>query len=178
VRRKRQNSFKFEKGPDGKPVKTPLDPAESAAAQDNSNRGGRLKQHIVAKRKEEYKEYADQMKELAQHYVPPDKDAIQAAYAKGDISIVPGGGLPGEVRLVIQNYYKPGDKVTLRFDKNQKQLAAISVAAWMDNPQDGMNLTVAFGKLPDGTNHVSSVTVEGVAKQLTVNTANSSCQKL
>jgi hypothetical protein len=167
---KKTEHFKVQQGPDGKPVKTPLDPQEPAAQQAS---GGRLKQRVVAKKKEEYKEYADQMKELASHYVPPEKEAIQEAYAKGNISVV-----PGEINLVIQNYYKPGDKVTLRFDKNQKQLAAISVASWMENPQDAMNLTVAFGKLPDGTNHVSTVTVEGVAKQLTVNTANSDYQKL
>lgn len=171
---KKTEHFEVRQGPDGKPVKTSLDPPEAPQAAS----GGKLKQRIVAKKKEEYKEYADQMKELAAHYIPPDKDAIQEAYAKGNIAIIPGGGLPGEIRLVIQNYYKPGDKVTLRFDKNQKQLAAISVASWMDNPQDAMNLTVTFGKLPDGTNHVSTVTVEGVAKQLTVNTANSDYQKL
>jgi hypothetical protein len=171
---KKTEHFEVRQGPDGKPVKTPLDPQEAPQA----NSGGRLKQRIVAKKKEEFKEYADQMKELASHYIPPDKDAIQSAYAKGDIAIVPGGGVPGEVKIVIHNYYKPGDTVTLRFDKNQKQLQAISVASWMDNPQDAMNLTVAFGKLPDGTNHVSTVSVEGVAKQLTVNTANSDYQKL
>jgi hypothetical protein len=171
---KKTEHFQVRQGPDGKPVKTPLD-AEPAAQEAS---GGRLKQRIVAKKKEEYKEYADQMKELASHYIPPDKDAIQEAYAKGNIAIIPGGGIPGEINLVIQNYYKPGDKVTLRFDTKQKQLAAISVNSWMDNPQDVMNLTVAFGKLPDGTNHVSTVTVEGVSKQLTVNTANADYQKL
>jgi hypothetical protein len=171
---KKTEHFEVRQGPDGKPVKTPLDPA--AASQAPS--GGRLKQRIVANKKEEYKEYADQMKELASHYVPPDKDAIQEAYAKGNIAIIPGGGLPGEVKIVIHNYYKPGDTVTLRFDKNQKQLQAISIASWMDDPKDAMNLTVTFAKLPDGTNHVSTVSVEGVSKQLTVNTANSDYQHL
>jgi hypothetical protein len=66
--------------------------------------------------------------------------------------------------------------VTLSFDKNQKQLQAIS--SYMDDPKDVMNLTVAFGRLPDGTNHVSTTTVEGVSKQLTVNTTNSDYKKL
>jgi hypothetical protein len=161
-------------GPDGKPVKTSLDPPAPAQQQT----GGRLKQHIVEKKKEEYKEYADQMKEPAQHYIPPDKEAIENAYAKGNISIIPGGGLPGEIKLVIRNYYKPGDTVTLRFDKNQKQLQAISVASWMDTPQDVMNLNVAFGRLPDNTSHVSTVSIAGVSKQLTVNTANSDYRKM
>ena len=41
-----------------------------------------------------------------------------------------------------------------------------------------MNLTVAFGRLPDGTNHVASTTIEGVSKQLTINTTNSDYRKL
>jgi hypothetical protein len=167
--------FQVREGADGKPVKTSLD---SPAAQDSGNKGGRLKQRIVAKKKEEYEEYADRMKELTQHYIPPDKDAIQDAYAKGNIAIIPGGNIPGEIKLVIHNYYKQGDTVSLRFDKNQKQLQAISVASWMDDPKDAMNLMVDFGRLPDGTNHVSNVTVEGVSKQLTVNTTNSDYRKL
>jgi len=175
---KKTEHFQVHQGPDGKPVKTSLDPAAPAAQQASGGRGGRLKEHVVEKKKEEFKEYADQMKELAQHYVPPDKDAIQEALQKGNISIVPGGDLPGESKLVIHNYYKNGDSMTLRFDKNQKQLQAISIASYMDNPQDAMNLTVVFGRLPDGTNHVSTTTIEGVSKQLTVNTTNSDYQKM
>jgi hypothetical protein len=172
---KKTEHFEVRQGPDGKPVKTPLDPPDDSAQQPQ---GGRLKQRIVAKKKEEYKEYADKMKELAGHYVPPDKDAIQAAYAKGDIEIIPGGDIPGEVKLVIHNYYKQGDSVTLRFDKNQKALQGISIATWIDDPKDVMNLNVGFGKLPDGTNHVATVSLEGVSKQLTVNTANSDYKKM
>jgi hypothetical protein len=174
---KKTENFQVHQGPDGKAVKTSLD-AAPAAQQASGGRGGRLKEHVVEKKKEEYKEYADKMKELAQHYVPPDKDAIQEAVQKGNVSIVPGGDVPGEVKLVIHNYYKDGDAVTLRFDKNQKQLQGISIASYMDDPKDVMNLTVAFGRLPDGTNHVSTTTIEGVSKQLTVNTTNSDYQKM
>lgn len=41
-----------------------------------------------------------------------------------------------------------------------------------------MKLTVAFGQLPDGTNHVATLTVQGIAKKLTVNSSNSDYQKL
>jgi hypothetical protein len=41
-----------------------------------------------------------------------------------------------------------------------------------------MNLNVAFGRLPDGTNHVATVTIEGVSKKLTINTANSDYRKM
>jgi hypothetical protein len=67
---KKQEHFQVRLGPDLKPQKTSLDPPTEAAAPS----GGRLKKHIVEKKKEEYKDYADQMKALAQQYVPPDKD--------------------------------------------------------------------------------------------------------
>ena len=171
---KKVEHFEVRQGPDGKPVKTPLDPQEAQQAP----QGGRLRQRIVAKKKEEFKEYADQMKELTQHYIPPDKDAISDAYAKGNIAIIPGGAIPGLIKIVIHNYYKPADTVTLNFNKGQKQLTSISVASWMDDPKDAMNLNVSFDRLPDGTNHVSNVSVEGVSKQLTVRTANSDYRKM
>ncbi len=55
---KKQEHFKVRLGPDLKPQKTSLDPPTDAAAPS----GGRLKQHVVEKKKEEYKDYADQIK--------------------------------------------------------------------------------------------------------------------
>ncbi len=170
---KKQQHYQVQTGPDGKPQKTSLDSAP-AAQPESSGRGGRLKQRVVEKKKEEYEDYAEQMKALAQQYIPPDKDLIQAAYAKGNISMTPE---PGGAKLVIHNYVKPGDSMTLTIDKEQKQLQSIQIASYMDGPSDGMNLTVTFARLPDGTNHVSSTRIEGVSKQLTVATQNANYQK-
>jgi len=169
---KKQEHFQVRLGPDGKPQKTSLDPPPEPPS------GGRLKKHVVEKKKEEYKEYADQMKELAQQYVPPDRDLIQKAYALGNISLIPGGGLPSEIKIVFHNYLKPQDSMTLIFDKEQKQLLSLQIASYMDDPKDAMNLTVQFSRLPDGTNHVSSVVIDGVSKQMNVATQNSNYQHL
>lgn len=174
---KKTENFQVKQGPDGKPVKTSLD-APAAPPQQPSGRGGRLKEHVVEKKKEEYKDYADQMKELASHYVPPDKEDIQAAQAKGNIEIIPGGSVPDQIKLVIHNYYKQGDSVTLTLDKAKKQLQSIAIATYMDDPKDAMNLTVTFDRLADGTNHVASTTIDGVSKQLKVSTTNSDYQRL
>jgi len=169
---KKQEHFQVRLGPDGKPQKTSLDPPAEPPS------GGRLKKHIVEKKKEEYKEYAEQMKVLAQQYIPPDKEMIQQAYAQGNISIIPGGGLPSEIKLVFHHYVKPQDSMTLIFDKAQKQLLSLQIASYMDDPKDAMTLTVEFSRLPDGTNHVSNVTMNGVSKQLNLATQNSNYQHL
>ena len=43
---------------------------------------------------------------------------IQQSYQQGNIMMGPEGA-PGEFRLVISNYIKQGDKMTLVVDKNQ-----------------------------------------------------------
>jgi hypothetical protein len=166
---KKQEHFQVRLGPDLKPEKTSLDPPPPPPS------GGRLKQHVIAKKTEEYKEYADQMKALAQQYVPPDKDLLQQAYAQGNIMMGPVGA-PNEIQLVIHNYLKPQDSMTLVFDKAQKELLRVQIASYMDDPKDAMNLTVQFSRLPDGTNHVSNLVIDGVSKQLNIAIQNANYQ--
>jgi len=177
---KKQEHFQVRIGPDGKPQKTSLDPPAPAEASDQGGgrRGGRLKEHVVEKKKEEYQDYANQMKTLAQQYVPPDKDKLQAAYQQGNVTLGPAAGDPNDIQLVIKNYVKPQDSMTLLFDKSKKQLLSLKVASYMDDPKDAMNLTVQFDRLPDGTNHVSSTVIDGVSKQLNIAIQNSNYQHL
>ena len=177
---KKQEHFQVRIGPDGKPQKTSLDPPPPAQASDQGGgrRGGRLKEHVVEKKTEEYQDYAQQMKALAQQYVPPDKDKLQQAYQQGNVTLGPAAGDPNDVQIVIKNYVKPQDSMTLLFDKSKKQLLSLKVASYMDDPKDAMNLTVQFDRLPDGTNHVSSTAIDGVSKQLNVATQNSNYQHL
>jgi hypothetical protein len=167
---KKQEHFQVRLGPDGKPQKQSLDPPPEPPS------GGRLKKHIVEKKKEEYKDYADQMKALTQQYVPPDKDMLQQAYAQGNITLGSTAGDPNEFQLIIHNYLKPRDSMTLVFDKVQKGLVRLQIASYMDDPSDAVNLTVQFSRLPDGTNHISNLVIDGVSKQLNIAIQNSNYQ--
>jgi hypothetical protein len=171
---KKAEHFQVRVGSDGKPQKTSLDPSPQAQAEPGTPRG-RLRQRIIEKKKEEYEDCAEQMKALVQRYVPPDKDAIQEAFSKGNVSFTP---LAGEVKIAIQNYAKPNDSMTIFFNREKKQISSIKIATYMDDPTDAMNLQVQFSSLPDGTSHVSGTTVEGVRKQLTIRTQNSDYRKL
>jgi len=170
---KKQEHFQVRLGPDGKPQKTSLDPPA-----DTPDSGGRLKRHIVEKKKEEYKDYADQMKTLAQQYVPPDPELLQQAYQQGNITLGTVAGMPNELQLVIHNYLKPQDSLTLVFDKTQKELLQVQIASYMDDPKDAMKVTVQFSRLPDGTNHISNMVIDGVSKQLNIAVQNSNYQHL
>jgi hypothetical protein len=167
---KKVQHFQVRLGPDLTPQKTSLDPpAESPS-------GGRLKRRVVAKKKEEYTDYANRMKALAQQYVPPEGDLLQQAYTRGNVLIGPTGSAPDEIQLVIHNYLKPQDSMTLILDKSQKQLLRVQITSYMDDPKDAMNLTVQFSRLSDGTNHVSNLVIDGVSKQMNIAIQNSNYQ--
>jgi hypothetical protein len=68
--------------------------------------------------------------------------------------------------------------MTFVFDTARKVVLSIQVSSYLSDPQDAVTLSAQFAQLPDGTNHVSNMDVNGVSKQLTVNDQNSNYQKL
>ena len=171
---KKEEIYNVQLGPDGKPQKTPVDP--SSVSDDDRKRRG-LRGRIIEKKTEEYQEYAQSIKTLIQQYVPPDKDMIQQAYQQGNIMMGPVGA-SGEVKLVISNYIKQGDNMTLVVDKAQMSLLSLSIATYLSDPSDAVNVSVQFSRLPNGPNHVSSETINGVSKQLTIAVQNTNYQHM
>jgi hypothetical protein len=170
---KKQKRFLVRLGPDGKPQKTEIDP------QDQSS-GGRkhgLKHRIAEKKKAEYEDYAKQIAALAQDYARPDPERLQQLFQQGNI-MLGSAGAPRMVKIVIHNYLKQGDSVTLIFSEAQKALESIAVSSYLDNPKDAMTLSAQLTKEPQGPNHVSSMLVNGVSKQLTVAMQNSNYQRM
>src|SRR5882757_8379549 len=164
---KKQQIFQVTVGPDGQQQKTQVGGSQAAPPS-----GGRLKQHVVEKKTAEFKDYGEQIADLAKQYTQPDPGRLQAAFQAGNVSLQSGGG-EGEFTLVIKNYVKPNDSVTLVFNKQQKAIQSVHVASYLDSPSDGVTIAAEFAKLPDGTNHVTGTQVDGVSKQLTVVTQNS-----
>lgn len=168
---KKQQIYQVRVGPDGQQQKTQIGGSQPAPPPS----GGRLKQHVVEKKTAEFKDYGEQIADLAKQYTQPDPGRLQAAFQAGNVSLQPGGG-EGEVKLVIKNYIKPNDSVTLVFNKQQKAIQSVQVSSYLNEPSDAVTIAARFAKLPDGTNHVASTQVNGVSKQLTVNTQNSNYQ--
>jgi hypothetical protein len=168
---KKQQLFLVSIGPDGRQQKSEIN------AQPDQASGGALKRHIVAKKKAEYKEYGEQIADLARQYTQPDPDRLQQAYQQGNISLQLGGG-ETMMTLNIKNYIKANDLVTLVFNKRTKAIQSIRVASYLDDPKDAVTIAAQFAKLPDGTNHVTGTQINGASKQLSVVTQNSNYQPL
>ena len=136
-------------------------------------REGRLKEHVVEKKKEEYQEYGQQIGALAKQYTTPNPEALMQAKQAGNISLVPGNGTAS---IVIKNYVKQGDSITFTLEPQSKQLQNVSVSSYLNDPSDAVKISAEFAQLPDGTNHVASTLINGVSKQLTINEQNSNYQ--
>jgi hypothetical protein len=169
---KKTQQFQVQIGPDGQQQKTELNPRPAAQPS-----GRRLKQHIVEKKTDEFEAYGQQIAALGKQYSQLDMQALQQAYQQGNVSMQPNGAA-GTVSLIIKSYLKPNDSVTLVFNQQQKAIQSVQVASYLTSPSDAATIAVQFAKLPDSTNHVATMQVNGVSKQLGVMTQNSMYQPL
>jgi hypothetical protein len=156
-------------GPDGKVQKTPMGPPPAPPS------GGRMKQRIIEKKKEEMQDYMGQVKSLLALYVPPDPQKMAQAFQAGNASLNPN---PGAVELVFKNYAQPGDQMTLSFDMATKKVTSVNVNTYMDDPKDTVTLAVQMASLPDGTNYTQQSVLNATAKKLQVTTTNSNYQPI
>jgi hypothetical protein len=159
---KKTVSYQVSIGPGGQQQKIELG---STSAPPPS--GGRLKQRIVARKTDEFQQYGQQVAALAKQYTQPDPQLLQQAYQAGNTSIQLGGA-PGTVTLVIKNYIKQGDSMTLVFSEGQKMIQTLQIATYLTDPKDAVTIAVQFSQLPSGVNHVATAQINGVSKQMTV----------
>src|SRR5271157_276664 len=141
----------------------------------SGGREGRVKERVVEKKTEEYQEYGQQISALAKQYTTPNPEALMKAKQAGNISIQPGGGT---VSLVIKNYIKQGDSMTMTVSEQTHSPVSVQVNSYLSDPKDAVNISAQFAQLPDGTNHVATTNINGVSKQLGINEQNSNYQKL
>jgi hypothetical protein len=158
-------------GPDGKVQKTPIGPPPQAPS------GGRLKQRVIEKKKEEMKDYMGQVKTLLTMYVPPDPQRMQAAFQAGKASLQPDPDA-GVTRIVFKDYALPGDQMIISFSTAAKKISSVNVNTYMDDPKDIVTLTVQFASLPDGTNYSQRTVLDATAKSLKVTTTNADYQPI
>jgi hypothetical protein len=161
---KPEQQFMCQYGPDGKVEKYPM-------GQQPQPSGGKLKQRIVAKKKEEMADYIGDVKSLLAAYVPPTAQKMQQAMQAGNVALSRDAAA-GLVNLTFKNYMQTGDQMVIAFDPVAKKITNVSVNTYMGQEKDAVTLTMDFSSLPDGTNYVQKTVLTATAKQLVVTTLN------
>jgi hypothetical protein len=159
--------YQVQLGPNGKPVKTDI-----SQSQPSNQRKFGIRHRI----EENYQVYGQQIASLAAGYTQLQPGRLKQLYAQGNVSLR-SGGAPGLDAVVVRNYVKPGDAVTITFDRAQQEVLYIHVASYLADPSDAVTITASFARLPDGTSHVTTATVNGQSKSLTIQDVNLNYQK-
>jgi hypothetical protein len=155
-------------GADGQVVKTPIGPPPPEPS------GGRLKEKIIEKKKEELQEYLQDAKDTLAMYQPPDAQRMEAAYQGGRASFNP---TPGAMNLVFTDYAQPGDKMSVTLNTSTNKISALTIDTYMGKAKDAVTLNVTMGTLPDGTSYPEQSILNGKEKKVTVTTTSSNYQK-
>ena len=160
-------------GSDGKVQKVPIGEAAAAepAAPAGRRRGGPVKKTIIENKKDDMREYMERAAALIHRYVPPEPALIQKAKDAGHLAVKPL--VPGRARLEFTEYLQPSDLLAIELNTAANTLAAVTVATYLDQPEDAVALDVLFASLTDGTNHSSQTTLDAKAKNIRVVIQNS-----
>ena len=154
-------------GADGKLTKLPV--AEPEKAEGGRQRG--IKKNVAENKKEEMQDYMERAGKLIHSYVPPNPALIQQAKDKGNMALSPQPD--GKTRVEFKNFVQPSDQLTIGLDPKAGLPTSLSVASYLDKPEDAVTLNVRFGTLTDGTSYAQQTTLDAKAKNVRVVVENS-----
>jgi hypothetical protein len=130
-----------------------------------------LIRRIFGETSSEYRTYVNQINTLAESYVYPDSFTLQDLLQLRRI-MLGSVGFPGEVQLIVQSYVKQGDSLTILFSRTRQAIVSVQVSSYLSDPQDELTISAQFEQLSNGPNHISTLSVNQISKQMTVSLQN------
>jgi hypothetical protein len=120
--------------------------------------------------------YAEQIAGLAARYAQPQPGKLVQLLNLGNVIINPTAS-PHVVSVDAQSYLKQGDDCTIVFDNAANQIVSIKVASYLTDPLSMVHINAQYAQLPDGTNHVATLRVDGLSNNLVISEQNLNYQK-
>lgn len=156
-------------GQDGNVVKT-----VTSTPEEHEKHG--LKGKVAKHKMDDMEAYMQSAVALVKTYIPPDPSKIQACKEAGKMAmtvIEPNK----KVKIDFKDYEKPGDDLAIELDVTTNQILAVTVASYLADVKDAVNLNVAMATLPDGTGYPATIKLDTPAKELGVVLTNSGYTK-
>lgn len=163
-----QQMFQAEIGHDGKIQRTPLDLPEAKLPGEQSNRG--MREWLEQRKERALQKYAEEIRELADTYTQINPDLLRQAYEKGDISYQPTGGV--NARLLVRNYAKSGDSVTLVFDVKSHDLQSLEASSYLNASTEPVQIVAKFLGTGDEINRADEITAVDKKRKLQLSIQN------
>ena len=156
--------------PDGTIVKTPLGPQQPPMPS-----GGPLMRRMKEKKIEEVQESLSEIRGIMAQYLPLGPGALQQAFQTKLVNFEHNG--PQENSVVIRDYAKPGDSLSLDLSVPAMGLRGIAVKSYFESPSDTLTAYVHFATLPDGTQYPGITTINAPEKGISITTVQSNFSK-
>jgi len=140
---------------DGSLQKTLL--SDDSPQQAPPDSGGRLKQKVVAKKTEEFKETIEGLAALVQSYAHIPQDKLKAAMARAE-KLPPAAGMEASMGLRLPNVLQPKDSLTVWADPQTLLFQEVDIATfYKDKP---VTVNAKYAKIDQGPNYMSDVVMQ------------------
>jgi hypothetical protein len=156
---------------DGKVQKVPMGDAPAPTKEKRGVRG-----RVVENKKEEISDSMKSAIALVKEYVPMDPARIQAAKDKGKVTVSEPDA-QGRVKMVISDYLKPGDSLTVALEVPANRLAGLAVSSYTDKEKDAVLMNTTFAALADGTTYPARIVLDVKSQNLSVAITNGDYKK-
>lgn len=156
----------------GNQQKTLLSEQPSPNSQQPS--GGRLKQRIVAKKTDEFKQMMQEIAALVKSYTEIPPEQLQAALKQGSFS-QGQGDMQGAIQVLMHNVNQQGDSLTFWIDQKAMLFRrAVIATTYEGNP---VTTTANYAMLPSGQVYMAQAILNYPKKQVVAQIDNLNYQR-
>jgi hypothetical protein len=148
--------------------------SEQPSPADAQPSGGRLKQRIVAKKTDEFKQMMEDIRTLVMSYTELPPDQLKAAVQKGSVKLGQGD-MNGAIEIDMTGVIQPGDSLTFWIDRTALLFRRVAIATTYEgNP---VTATANYSMLQSGQVYMSQAILNYPAKQVVVEIDNLNYQR-
>jgi hypothetical protein len=156
----------------GQLVKTPID---TSAQQQQQPSGGRVKQKVIAQKKEEFGEMIKGLAALVTSYAHMSQDKMQGF--SQNASFKPGDGQDaGSIQISGKPAIVPGDSLTVWADQSTMLFRRVTIATVYD--KEPVSVACTYANTPGGLSYMAKATMDYPSKNVQVLVTNYDYQNL
>ena len=147
----------------GERVSIPLHEEKAQSELRRRGPASRLIAKKVEQRQEEMKEYIERLMALTNRYLAPEPTKLQTAMSAAELTT---GGGTNQMRIVMRDYIKSGDSMTMSFDPATKKPTKTEVSTMLDEAP--VSIVLAFDQIREGPSYPGKTVIRSSAKELEV----------
>jgi hypothetical protein len=149
-------------------------PPSDSSQESSGGRRGRLKERVVEKKTDEFKDMMQKIVALVKSYTELPHEQMQASLKKAAFS--PGeGDMAGSVQILMRDVNQSGDSMTIWIDRTAMLFRRASIATTYEgNP---VTLIANYAMLPTGQVYMGQASLNYPKKEVVVEIDNSNYQR-